>query len=136
MSERFQKVNINSNFGKWCKILLGMSQWSILGPLLFNIFINGMFCFIQDAYICNFADYNSLYSIEDDFKEVKTMLRNNSELLQGLLYENHMVLNPGKCYYLIKKDIANESIKIAKKTLHAEAEQKLLGIIIDKDLNF
>ena len=47
-----------------------------------------------------------------------------------------MVLNPRKCYYLItNKDIANKSIKSGK-TLHAEAEQKLLGIIIDKDLNF
>ena len=52
-------------------------------------------------------------------------------------HENHMVLNPGKCHYLIiNKDIANESIELGKKTLHAEAEQKLLGIIIDKDLKF
>ena len=47
-----------------------------------------------------------------------------------------MVLNPGKCHYLINKDITNESIELGKKILHAEAEQKLLGIIIDKDLNF
>ena len=48
-----------------------------------------------------------------------------------------MVLNPEKCHYLIiNKDIANESIKLGKKTLHAKAEPKLLGIIIDKDLNF
>ena len=37
---------------------------------------------------------------------------------------------------MINKDIVNESIVIGKKTLHAKAEQKLLGIIIDKDLNF
>ena len=48
-----------------------------------------------------------------------------------------MVLNLGKCYYLvINKDIANESIELGEKILYAEAEQKLLGIIIDKDLNF
>ena len=48
-----------------------------------------------------------------------------------------MVLNPGKCDYLtITKDITNESIELGKKTLHAEAEQKLFGIIINKDLNF
>ena len=48
-----------------------------------------------------------------------------------------MVLILGKCHYvIINKDIANESIKLGKKTLTAEAEQKLHGIIIDKDLNF
>ena len=36
----------------------------------------------------------------------------------------------------MNKDIADESIELGKKTLHAVAEQKLLGIIIDKDLNF
>ena len=79
---------------------------------------------------------NSLCSIVDNFKEVKTMLKKNFEVLQGWFYENHMVLNPGECNYLINKDITNESIEFGKKTLHAEAEQKLLGIIIDKDLNF
>ena len=53
-----------------------------------------------------------------------------------VLWELH-VLNPGKCHSLIiNKDITNESIELGKKTLIAEAEQKLLGIIIDKDLNF
>ena len=137
LSERFQRVNINSNFSEWCKILLGALQGSILGPLLFNIFLNDNFYLIQDAYISNFADDNSLYSIVDNFREVKTMLKKTFELLQEWFYENHMVLNPGKCHYLIiNKDIANESIELGKETLHAEAEQKLLGIIIDKELNF
>ena len=61
----------------------------------------------------------------------------NFELLQVCFFENHMFLNPEKCHYLIiNKSIANESIELGKKTLHAEAKQKLLGIIIDKDLTF
>ena len=69
LSERFQKVNVKFNFSEWCKILLGVPQVSILGLLLFNIFISNIFHFIPEAYICNFADDNSLYSIEDNFKE-------------------------------------------------------------------
>ena len=52
-----------------------------------------------------------------------------------MVLENHMVLNPRKCHYL-NKDITNKSIELGKKTLHAEAEQKLLGLMIDEDLNF
>ena len=60
-----------------------------------------------------------------------------SQLLQGWFCENHMVLNPGKCHYsIINKYITNESIQLGKKTLHAEAEQKIFGIIIDNALNF
>ena len=64
----------------------------------------------------------SLYPIEDNFKEVKTILKKNFELLQVLCYENHMVLNPGKCHYLvINKDITNESIELDEKILHARS---------------
>ena len=137
LSERFQRVNINSNFSEWWKILLRLPQGSILGPLLFYIFITDIFFFIQEAYICNFADDNSLYSINDNFEEVKAILKKTFELLKVRFFENDMVQNPGKCHYLVtNKDIANESIKLGKKTLHAEVEQKLLGIIIDYDLNF
>ena len=44
--------------------------------LLFSIFINVIFYFIDLEilfYLCNFADDNSLYSLEDNFKEVKTI---------------------------------------------------------------
>ena len=44
--ERFQKVNVNNNFSEWCKILLGVPQESIVGPVLCNIFINDILYFI------------------------------------------------------------------------------------------
>ena len=80
--ERFRWVNINNNFSEWCKILLGVPQGSILGPQLFNKFINEIFHFIQDVYICNFADDNSLYSTKNNLKEFKTILKKNFELLR------------------------------------------------------
>ena len=86
---------------------------------------------------CNFADDNSLYLIEENFKEVKIILKKDFELLEVWFFESHMVLNPEKCHYLIiNKNTANESIELGNKTLHAEVEQKLLNIITDKDLNF
>ena len=75
-------------------------------------------------------------SVEDNFTEVKTILKKNFELLQLKFFEYHMVLNPGKYHYsIISKDITSESIELGNKTLHAEAEQKLLDIIIATDLN-
>ena len=85
LSEQFQRVNINNNFSEWCKILLSVPQGSILGPLLFIIFINDIFYLIQDAYICNFADDKSLYSIDDNLKEVKTILKKNFESLTRVI---------------------------------------------------
>ena len=107
-----------------------MPQGSIIAPLLFNIFINDIFHLIQEAYICNFVDNNSLYLVEDNLKDVKTIVKKNFKLVQVQFYKNRMVLNPGKFHYLItNKDTSNASIKLGKKTLHVEAQQKLLGKI-------
>ena len=46
------------------KIRRGIGVGSILGPLLFNIFINDIFMIIEQPDICNFADDNTLYSWE------------------------------------------------------------------------
>ena len=82
---------------------------------------------MEEAYICNLYSYipvdNSVYSIEDNFKEVKAVLKKNFELLQVWFNENHTIVNPGKCYNLIiYKSITNESIELGTKILHAEAE--------------
>ena len=54
-----------------------------IGPLLFNIFINDIFHLIQEAYICNFVDNNSLYLVEDNLKDVKTIVKKNFKLVQA-----------------------------------------------------
>ena len=49
-------------FSDWVNNLKGFPQGSILGYLLFDIFINDLFFFSAKCEICNFADDNSLYS--------------------------------------------------------------------------
>ena len=47
LTGRKQRVKINDQFSSWMDILFGVAQESILGPLLFNIFLCDSFCFVR-----------------------------------------------------------------------------------------
>ena len=62
LSQRQQRVKVGSSFSEWLEIILGIPQGSILGPILFNVFINDLLLFIKETDICNFADDTTLYA--------------------------------------------------------------------------
>ena len=70
LSNRTQRVKLDSTLSSWLKILLGVPQDSILDPLFFNIFLNGMLWFIEKTDICNLADDNTLYSCAKSVNDV------------------------------------------------------------------
>ena len=136
LSNRKHRVRIGSHLSSWLDIFLGVPQGSILGPLLFNIFINDLFYIIQE--ISNFADDITLFSTGTSIDDVNRSLLDLLHILLEWFRYNSMVANPSK-FQLIYPGTFNQNISLQINddiNLNNVEEVKLLGIKIDNKLSF
>ena len=118
-----------------------MPQGSIIGPILFNIFINDIFLFIKSGSMHNFADDNTLSAFAQNMDDLVQLLQINSIIAVNWLTDNGMIANPSKFHALImakNKNIvtAEVPITIHDKVIKSEKSVTLLGIKIDNNLSF
>ena len=116
---------------------MGVPQGSILGPLLFNVFINDLLYIIEKTDICNFADDNTIYTHALEINEVVLNLKHDLRKVLSWFSANQLVANPAKFQMLILGSSANSIIvKVGNTTITSSDSVKLLGITIDKELLF
>ena len=111
--------------------MFGVPQGSILGPIIFNIFINDLLLSIQECDICNFADDNTLYACDRNIENVFYRLSNEIEATLKWFKCNLMVANPAKFQVIfLGINDPNLGLNIDGKMVICSKEDKLLGIII------
>ena len=96
LSDRKQQIKIGQIVSKWGDISKGGPQGSVLGPILFNVFINDIFHFIKHGKLYNYADDNTLSMSCPDFDVLIRSLVSDSDALISWFDFNCMQANPDK----------------------------------------
>ena len=130
---RHQRVKLGSHRSTAKRIKIG-----VLGPLLFNTFINDLCVMRLDSDICNFADDDTIYSCGMDLHEIATNLKSDLSRLLEWFTNNGMVANPNKfqLMFLGLKGQRRLRLNINGNKLSETDHVKLLGIEVDNKLKF
>ena len=102
-----QRTKMDSFSCSWKAILSWVPQGSIRGPLLFNIFMCGMFLILKGTYFTDYADDNTPFVVRDNIKDVIKALEEIGESLVNWFSNNEMKLNTDKCHLLLNSQETN-----------------------------
>ena len=135
LKDRKQCVQINNKQSQFDKIISGVPQGSIFGPILFNIFLNDFFFFIPKASVHNFAGDNTLCSFAKTLKGLVTILQSEYETAINWLHNNKMIVNTDKFQVILldkgRSDNTNIEVEIGNEKISWTSSVKLLGVHIE-----
>ena len=86
------------------EILFGVPQGSILGPILFNIFLSDFFLVISNTDFFSYADDNTIYDSDNSIDDVISSLQESAEKLFQWLSHNQMKGTIDKCHLIVSTD--------------------------------
>ena len=144
LSDRQQRVRINSSLSNSLTIRHGVPQGSILGPLLFNLYINDLPSVCTTCHVESYVDDSKLY-LSFSRKEIEGGLEDlKADLLRVASWccSNRLLINPDKtkfCVFGSSKMLGQVTIPpltFMGKDLHVVDSVKDLGVILDKRLSF
>ena len=139
LKKRSQSLRINNVYSLFQDIVSGVSQGSVLGPILFNFYINDLFFFIKQATMYNYADDNMLAYFSRSLPDLVKVLEKEAGNALSWLEQNEMIANPDKFHALfVKKDQTNTlgiNLDFQGHTIKSEENVKLLGVTLDEITN-
>ena len=141
LNDRYQKTKYGSIISSKEETIHGVPQGSVLGPLLFILYINDIKSSINNCLINLFADDAMLYVYDKNVNTIENYLNADIAAMQNWMSLNKLKVNSNKCKCMLinskrNSEALNINIYIDNSKLEQVSEIKYLGVIIDNKLNF
>ena len=139
--ERTQFVTLNGYKSELNQVRYGVPQGSVLGPILFLIFINDFHKSIRFSKTFHFADDTGLLNIQSSIKAINKYLNKDIKELSFWLSANKLSLNVAKTIAILFKTrnkliVKNLELKMCRKRIYTSQYVKYLGVYIDENLSW
>ena len=139
LSNRRQYVEINEFRSPESQIKLGVPQGSILGPILFLLYISDLYKSSNKLNFVHFADDSTVYSKGKNINDLVTMTNQELSKVEAWLNANRLSLNVNKsaCSFITNKNILNApAVQIRNQDITLVDKFKFLGVTVDNKLSF
>ena len=139
LNERVQKTICNNTVSTVNNVLCGVPKGSILGPLLFLVYINDIENIIENAKFQLYADDTVIYSSSKNVAEIETNLQKNINNFSNWCEINKLTINTKKTKIMVLdqvKKYSNVNLNVMGERLQVVPTYKYLSINLDQTLNF
>ena len=141
LTNRTQFVAVNGIISSERPIDVGVPQGSVLGPLLFSLYVNDIPNILEKANVIMYADDTTLFYSHDNINNVYEILNYNLAKIDKWLMANYLTLNVDKTNYILitnkrLPNIHEHSIAIRDKVVERKSKITFLGVTIDDKLRF
>ena len=141
LTNRKQYVYINGESSQLRDISCGVPQGSVLGPLLFLIYINDLPNISEVLNFYLFADDTNIYYEAGSMKQLESVINKELKKLYTWLIVNRLSLNIEKNNFIVfhpyNKPVKEQiTLKIHKKAIAEKDDIKYLGVMIDSTLTW
>ena len=144
LTDRKQQVTIDNTKSDFKPISCGVPQGSILGPLLFLLFINDLPLYTNNVFTDLYADDTTLYDIQDSLEQLENNLQSALNSLHIWCKQNGMKLNSSKTKVMLvtsnqkRQRLTNENLDLIfnNESLNMISNDKILGVFVDNNLTW
>jgi len=140
LCDRRQCVDVSGTRSSFLDVRTGVPQGSVLGPVLFLLYINDMSRCSDMLNFVHFADDTTVFGCGKNIRDLSNLVNADLSRVFEWLCSNRLSLNIAKTCYMIMTDQRNDeqlpSLVINNGNIQMVQEAKFLGVIIDSRLTF